>query len=156
MVESLCRCWELNPGPLQGQWVLFTTEPSFQPTESLLIFLITYLSLISLLWAILKTMTKPLIIVSSLVLLRPWSSYIAGLTPVILLLQPPTSELTVLQVAPTTSQSQFIISKDHYERETFPGKNIHSGGLRSFCISTWGAEASGFLSLRQPRLQSKF
>jgi hypothetical protein len=27
--ELLCVCWELNLGPLQKQWALLTTEPSF-------------------------------------------------------------------------------------------------------------------------------
>ena len=30
-----CVCWELNPGPLQGQRVLLTTEPFLQPFFSL-------------------------------------------------------------------------------------------------------------------------
>ena len=29
-------CWELNSGPLEEQTVLLTTEPSFQPTLTLL------------------------------------------------------------------------------------------------------------------------
>ena len=29
--EPACRCWELNSGPLKGQSVLLTTEPSLQP-----------------------------------------------------------------------------------------------------------------------------
>jgi hypothetical protein len=27
--EPPCECWELNPGPLEDQLVLLTTEPSF-------------------------------------------------------------------------------------------------------------------------------
>jgi hypothetical protein len=29
--EPPCRCWDLNSGPLEGQSVLPTTEPSLQP-----------------------------------------------------------------------------------------------------------------------------
>ena len=29
--ELSCGCWELNPGPLEGQPVLFTAEPFPQP-----------------------------------------------------------------------------------------------------------------------------
>lgn len=28
-----CRCWELNPGPLQEQWVLMTSEQSLHPQK---------------------------------------------------------------------------------------------------------------------------
>jgi hypothetical protein len=35
--EPPCRCWELNPGPLQEQPVLLTTEPSFQLPKSVLL-----------------------------------------------------------------------------------------------------------------------
>ena len=31
-----CGCWELNPGPLEEQSVLSTTEPSLQPLALLL------------------------------------------------------------------------------------------------------------------------
>ena len=31
--ELLCECWELNPGPLEEQSVLLTTEPSLQPHD---------------------------------------------------------------------------------------------------------------------------
>ena len=30
--EPPCSCWELNPGPLEEQSVLLTTEPSLQPS----------------------------------------------------------------------------------------------------------------------------
>jgi hypothetical protein len=29
--ELPCRCWELNPGPLEEESVLLTSKPSFQP-----------------------------------------------------------------------------------------------------------------------------
>ena len=29
--ELACKCWELNPGPLEEHPVLLTTEPSLQP-----------------------------------------------------------------------------------------------------------------------------
>jgi hypothetical protein len=32
--EPPCWCWELNPGPLQEQTALLTTEPSLQPQIS--------------------------------------------------------------------------------------------------------------------------
>ena len=34
--ELPCGCLELNPGPLEEQPMLFTTEPSPQPTPSVL------------------------------------------------------------------------------------------------------------------------
>ena len=33
---SLCRCWELNPGPLEEQSVVFTIAHSLQPQTALL------------------------------------------------------------------------------------------------------------------------
>ena len=38
--ESLCGCWELNSGPLEEQAVLLTAEPSLQPPQAYLIFLL--------------------------------------------------------------------------------------------------------------------
>ena len=32
---TLCRCWELNLGPLQGYQELLTTEPSLQTQEQM-------------------------------------------------------------------------------------------------------------------------
>ena len=31
--EPTCGCWDLNPGPLQEQQVLLTTEPSLQSSK---------------------------------------------------------------------------------------------------------------------------
>lgn len=33
--EMPYRCWDLNPGPLEEQSALFTTEPSLQPSTPL-------------------------------------------------------------------------------------------------------------------------
>ena len=33
--EPLCRCWELNVGPLEEQILLFTNEPSLLPTGNI-------------------------------------------------------------------------------------------------------------------------
>ena len=33
--ELTCGCWKLNPGPLEEQPVLLTTEPSLQPLNEL-------------------------------------------------------------------------------------------------------------------------
>ncbi|EDL07775.1 mCG1044125, isoform CRA_b [Mus musculus] len=35
VVESPCGCWDLNSGPSEEQLVLFTAEPSLQPTFSI-------------------------------------------------------------------------------------------------------------------------
>jgi hypothetical protein len=35
--EPPCECWELNSGPLEGQAVLLTAEPSLQPRSCFLI-----------------------------------------------------------------------------------------------------------------------
>ena len=41
--EPPCGCWELNSGPLEGQSVLLTAEPSRQPIYSVLIVNCSYL-----------------------------------------------------------------------------------------------------------------
>ena len=35
--EPPCGCWKLNPGPLEGQPVLLTAEPSLQPCPAALV-----------------------------------------------------------------------------------------------------------------------
>ena len=35
--ELPCGCWELNPGPLEEQAMLLTSEPSLQPSNYVLI-----------------------------------------------------------------------------------------------------------------------
>ena len=47
-----CGCWELNSGPLEGQPVLLTTEPSLQPSSfsfSLYFFHVLIISILYLL-----------------------------------------------------------------------------------------------------------
>jgi hypothetical protein len=36
--ERPCECWELNPGPVQEDLILLTSQPSLKPSTCVLVF----------------------------------------------------------------------------------------------------------------------